>query len=170
MSDTSGVTVRSARVADAGALHRLSVAAIQESAAGHYDQRQRDAWAGRRTEEGHRELVEQTRTLVAVVGEDVAGFLAVALQPVGRLRAGEVDQLFVDPRYGGRGIARRLLAAADEAARSAGLRRLETHASWRAAPAFERCGWTRGDVETVDVQGVELTRVAMHRDLSTGQG
>ncbi|MEV1285032.1 alpha/beta hydrolase, partial [Modestobacter sp. NPDC049651] len=85
------VTVRPARPEDAAALHRVSVAAIQESAAGHYDQRQRDAWAGRRTEEGHRLLVERTRTLVAEVDGGVAGFASVALAPVGQLRAGEVD-------------------------------------------------------------------------------
>ena len=164
------VTVRPARVEDAAVLHRISVAAIHGSAAGHYDQQQRDAWAGRRSEEGHRRLVEETRTLVAMVGDSVAGFVSVALQPTGQLRAGEVDQLFVDPGHGGRGIARRLLAAVDEVARAAGLPQPEAHASWRAAAVFERSGDARGEVETVDVQGVTLTRVAMHRDLGRGQG
>ena len=105
-----------------------------------------------------------------MVGDSVAGFVSVALEPGGPLRAGEVEQPLVDPRHGGRGIGRRLLATVDDVARAAGLRELTTHASWRAAPVFERCGWTRGEGETVVVAGVSLTRLAMSRDLGRPDG
>jgi putative acetyltransferase len=159
------VVVRPAREGDADALYRLGLAAIEHSAAGHYDQRQRAAWAGRRTAAGHARMIRETTTLVAVVGGDPAGFASVALRAVGGLRPGEVDQLFVDPRHGGRGIARSLLDAVAEAAASAGLTELVTHASWRAVPVFEALGYRRVEVETVELDGVSLTRALMRRTI-----
>lgn len=159
------VWVRRASEEDAEALHRLALAAIEQSAAGHYDDVQRNAWAGRRTAEGHARLIRDTTTFVAVVGLEPAGFACVALQPVGELQAGEVDQLFVHPRYGGRGIARRLLTGVEQAAAAAGLTELVTHASWRAVPVFEALGYRRVEVETVQMDGVTLTRTLMQRTI-----
>ena len=159
------VLVRPAREDDADALYRLSLAAIEHSAAGHYDERQRTAWAGRRTTEGHAWMIRETTTLVAVVGGEPAGFASVAVRAVGGLRAGEVDQLFVDPGHGGRGVARALLDAVAEAAAAAGLTELETHASWRAVPVFEALGYRRVEVESVELDGVTLTRALMRRTI-----
>jgi putative acetyltransferase len=155
------VTVRRAVDADATALHELSLRAIRSSAAAHYGERQLDAWTARRTVEGHRWMVQRTVVLVAVDAGTVLGFAAVALEPVGELRAGEVDQLFVAPEAGGRGVARALLTAVAATARAAGLTELVTHASWRAVPVFERLGYQRVEVETVRLDGVPLTRVLL---------
>jgi putative acetyltransferase len=159
------IRVRQAGVRDAAALYELSLRAIRDSAATHYDAAQLDAWAGRRSVEGHAWMTRNTVVLVAELGDEVAGFCSVALEPVGQLQAGEVDQLFVAPQCGGRGVARVLLTAVAERARAAGLTRLSTHASWRALPAFERMGYRRVEVETVDIDGVELTRVLMDKQL-----
>ena len=155
------MTVRRAGEDDAAALLALSLAAIRMSAAEHYEERQLDAWAARRTLEGHRRMVADTAVFVAGVGHEVAGFASIALQPVGSLAAGEVDQLFVHPAFGGRGVARALLVAVASAARDEGLTELVTHASWRAAPVFERLGYDRVEVETVQLDGVPITRVLM---------
>ena len=159
--------VRPAREEDAEALHTLSSAAIARSAAGHYDQRQRAAWAGRRTQEGHRWMIRETTTFVAVAGEEFAGFASVALHPVGELQAGEVDQLFVAPRLGGRGVARLLLDAVTAAAAEAGLRELPTHAAWRAVPTVEALGYCRCQTGKVQLGGVELTRAVVRRAIPT---
>jgi putative acetyltransferase len=159
------MVVRRAREADAAAMCRLSVEAITRSAAGSYDQRQRAAWAARRTPERHRWMVRETTAFVALVGEEIAGFATVALHPVAALQAGEVDQLFVSPGHGGRGVAVLLLDAVAAAAAAAGLPELVTHASWRAVPVFERAGYRRIAVEAVDVDGVTLTRALMRRPL-----
>ncbi|MGY1604562.1 GNAT family N-acetyltransferase [Geodermatophilus sp. SYSU D00815] len=155
------MAVRRAGDDDAAALHDLSLRAIHGSAAGHYDGAQLAAWAGTRSVEGHLWMVRNTAVLAAEVDGELAGFCSVALGPVGRLQAGEVDQLFVDPAHGGRGVARSLLGAVASLARQAGLGELLTHASWRAAPVFERSGYRRDEVETVDLAGVTLTRVRM---------
>jgi putative acetyltransferase len=162
------VLVRRATVEDAAAMCAVSLAAIQHSAAAHYSPDQLTAWSGRRSVEGHRRMVEETTAFVAVVGGELAGFATVAPASVGALQAGEVDQLFVAPAYGGRGVARGLLAAVEELAREAGLKELVTHASWRAAPVFERSGYRRVEEEAVDLDGVRITRVRMRRSLDEG--
>ena len=62
-------------------------------------------------------------------------------------------------------VARLLLTAVADRARAAGLTQLSTHASWRAVPAFERMGYRRVEVETVDLDGVKLTRASMRARL-----
>jgi putative acetyltransferase len=162
------LAVRRARDDDAAALLELSLAAISHSAAEHYEERQLTAWAARRTLAGHRWLIGQTLTFVALAGPTVAGFASVALEPAGGLQAGEVDQLFVSPRHGGRGVARLLLDAVAAAGAEAGLEELVTHASWRAVPVFERLGYRRVEVEHLRLGDVELTRVLMRKVLGAG--
>nr|WP_239523130.1 GNAT family N-acetyltransferase [Geodermatophilus normandii] len=147
----------------------LSRAAIEVSAAGHHGDAQRRAWAARRTVEAHRRHVEVTAVVVAEVDGAVAGFASLALDAVDGLVAGEVDQLFVHPSAGGRGVARALLATVEERARGAGLTSLVTHASGRAAPVFERAGFRQVGTESVTVDGEVLTRVRMERVLAGGQ-
>jgi putative acetyltransferase len=156
---------RPARPDEAQALHDLSVAAIRRSAAGYYTAAQLEAWVSRRSVEGHRWLIENALTVVGLVAGRPAGFVTVALEAVGDLEPGEVDQLFVHPDHAGRGVARLLLAQADSAARAAGLRELVTHASHRARPVFEADGWRRRETETVTVGAQELTRTRMTRAL-----
>lgn len=150
------VTVRPAHPDDAETIHELSVRAIRGSAAGHYTPAELDAWVATRSPARHRALIEHTRTLVAMCDGTPAGFVSVADEPWGTLERGEVDQLFVDPAFGGRGVARALLTAVDDVA-------TVTHASWRAAPVFERHGYVREDVESVRLDGQILTRVRMRR-------
>ena len=112
-------------------------------------------------------MIADTAAFVAVVEDRLVGFATVALAPVGALVRGEVDQLFVDPSYGGRGVARALLTAVATAAEQAGLAELVTHASWRAAPVFERLGYRREEVETVDLDGIPISRVRMRCPTTT---
>lgn len=158
-------TVRPAAPGDAAQLHEVSQEAILRSAAGHYEPGPLQAWAGRRSVAGHERMVERTTVYVAEDAGRIAGFVAVALEPGHGLVAGEVDQLFVRPEAGGRGIARLLLTEAERAARAAGLTELGTHASWRAVPVFERHGFTRLETETVRVGDHELTRARMRKPL-----
>ncbi|MFW3170812.1 GNAT family N-acetyltransferase [Geodermatophilus sp. CPCC 206100] len=159
------LVVRAGRAADAAALAALSRAAIEQSAAGHYSPTQLAAWAARRSEEAHARYLATTTVLVAELDGAVAGFASVALTAVGGLVPGEVDQLFVAPSAAGRGVARALLTAVESAARAAGLASLTTHASWRAAPVFERMGYLQVAVETVAVDGETLTRARMEKPL-----
>jgi putative acetyltransferase len=165
VSDWPTLQVRPATSTDAPALCDLSVQAIVRSAAGYYTGTQLAAWAARRAVETHRELIARTAVFVATADDELLGFAAVALQPTETLVAGEVDQLYVAPAAGGKGVARRLLTAVEQAARDAGLAQLDTHASWRAVPVFERLGYRQVKLEQVDVDGQVLSRMLMRRDL-----
>lgn len=163
------VRVRDARLEDAEALCLLSIRAITQSAARHYSPDQVAAWAGRRTVEGHRRMVQSTHMLVAVLGdEEIVGFSSLALEPLDGLVPGEIDQLFVDPDHGGRGIASSLLQALHMVAENSQLSELVTHASWRAVPVFEAAGFQRVEVESVSLDGQVLTRVRMRRVVEAG--
>ncbi len=157
--------VRQAVPDDARAICDLSRQAILVSAAEHYTPLQLRAWAARRTLAAHRQMIRSTTAFVAVEDGTILGFATVALTPRGALDRGEVDQLFVHPAHAGRGVAGALLARLEKAAREAGVERLLTHASWRAAPVFERSGYQPDEVETVVVNGQELTRIRMHKRL-----
>ena len=160
------MTVRAAVVGDAAELHALSSAAILQSAAEHYTEEQLQAWAGRRSVEGHERMIERTTAFVAVNEDRIAGFATVALDGAHGLVPGEIDQLFVHPDLGGRGVARLLLSTVETAAREAGLTELVTHASWRAVPVFQRHGFTPLQVETVSAGNQELTRAFMRKPLT----
>lgn len=161
------VTVRSAVVGDAAELHALSEEAILRSGASHYTESQLRAWAGRRSVEGHVRMIKRTAAFVAAEEGRAVGFATVALAPGGGLLAGEVDQIFVRPDSGGRGVAGLLLSAVERAARDAGLADLVTHASWRAVPVFERHGFVQVEVETVRIGDQHLTRALMRKPLVT---
>lgn len=158
--------IRLATAADAPQLLELSREAIRRSAADHYSRPQLEAWASRRSLEQHRRLIAETATFVAVEGAGVAGFVSVALEATDELVPGEVDQLFVHPDYGGRGIARALLQAAESAVGEAAISELTTHASWRAVPVFERLGYAQTTVEKVQLGDQALTRANMRKRLT----
>src|SRR4051812_47759244 len=75
-------------------------------------QPQLEAWAGCQRVESHRSMTQDTFTRIAVTREEV-----VALEPVGSLVAGKVDRLFANPRRGGGGVTRQLLAVLEDVAR-----------------------------------------------------
>ncbi|WP_181428599.1 GNAT family N-acetyltransferase [Modestobacter versicolor] len=133
-------------------------------AATHYSPAQVEAWASTRTVSRHRRMIRETTVLVADDAADrVGGFASIALAATGQLERGEVDQLFVAPEHGGRGVARLLLDAIELAAARAGVSDLLTHASWRAVPVFERRGFRHVEVETVHIGDQVLTRALMRR-------
>lgn len=156
-------TIRPAVVGDAADLYAVSAAAILGSAA--YTAAQSRAWLGRRSVAGHVAMIERTTAFVATDDGRPVGFATVALVPGHGLVAGEVDQLFVHPDAGGRGVARRLLSTVEAAARAAGLTELVTHASKRAQPVFRRYGYELVEVETVTIGEQELTRALMRKPL-----
>jgi GNAT superfamily N-acetyltransferase len=86
------------------------------------------------------------RTRMAVAGpkEDgvALGFATVIPGPDGEL---ELEDLFVDPPWQRRGLARRLIADAVESGRAAGRRRLSVTANPHAADFYSAVGFREGD-------------------------
>lgn len=89
-------------------------------------------------EDYRRAMHEDGRAWVAFVGEEMAGFSCV------RTVQGDIWALFMDERYEGRGIGRRLLDEATEWAFGEGLPRirLTTGTDTRAERLYRVWGWT----------------------------
>jgi putative acetyltransferase len=110
-------------------------------------------------------MIRETHVIVAEADAGIAGFASVALHPTGSLVAGEVDQLFVHPTYTNLGVASLLLEAIETEARQAGLDRLVTHASLRAAALFVQTGYRPQEEETVQIDDQWLARFLMRKEL-----
>jgi putative acetyltransferase len=122
---------------DAEATFGVFQAAVRQTAAQVYDARQVDAWAGPpdRDLTGWDARRREATTFVAEREDGVVGFCD--------LRDGDlVDMLFVHPRAGGQGVARRLVTAVKDEAGARGLTVLRTFASRSAEPVFARLGFT----------------------------
>lgn len=125
--------VRGAVPADAAAVRGVIERAIRVSAAGVYPADAVEAWASGRTVAAVRRMIEGTDGFVAVANEAIVGWANLA--------GDEVDQLYVDPDAGGRGVARGLYEAVEHRARDNGVGDLTAVASLRAEPAFRRFGF-----------------------------
>jgi ribosomal protein S18 acetylase RimI-like enzyme len=94
---------------------------------------------------------------------DLVGFAAV------HAPEGELFLLFVDPRHAGRGVGRKLLAAAHQALGAAGCRKvfLYTHEqNQRALAVYEAAGYQRdGSVRESDFRGVHLREPRLVKSL-----
>lgn len=105
-------------------------------------------------------MIRETFLLVAEVNGRIAGFANVEVE------SGLVDQLFVDPTAGGRGIATRLLTALEDHATTKGLTCLFSHASKRAIAVFEHCGYDRMEAEQVAIDSEVLERYLVRKSLA----
>jgi putative acetyltransferase len=127
-----------------------------------YDARQIEAWAGPADVDltGWDDRRRRATTLVVQAADGtVVGFADL-------LPDGLVDMLFVHPRAGGQGVARRLVTTLKDEARARGLTSLHTFASRSARPAFERFGFAVV-AERLDnaVDGVVVPNYGMRCDL-----
>jgi putative acetyltransferase len=160
MNPRGEVVLRRGTVADAPAIYALSLDALRTSAAEHYTSEQLEAWASLRTLAGHERMLQSTYLLLAEVDGVLSGFANLVVDN------GLVDHLFVAPSAGGQGLGRRLLGALEEHARALGLPCLESHASKRAITVFERCGYERLELETVEIDGLTLERFLVRKSLA----
>jgi putative acetyltransferase len=76
---------------------------------------------------------------------------------------GHLDRLYSHPEHTRRGLAGRLLAAAEEDARALGLARLFTEASILARPSFERAGYVVTHRRDFEIDGVPIHNYAMEK-------
>lgn len=130
--------IRAFRPEDAAALSRITLAAIRALGPRHYTNEQSSAWAARHP--GADRFIARHRIghLIWVACDAADAPLAYALlEPAD----GHLDMLYCHPDHAGKGLASRLLAAAEAEARRLGLSRLYTEASEGARPVFARAGY-----------------------------
>ena len=137
MGGEAALSIRPYRTGDAEALAALTEAAIRVTGAHAYSPEQVEAWAAPHPvpERFAARAAAGERFFIAVDAGDRP--LAYALLVPG----GHLDMLYCHPDHTGRGLGLAVLAAAEDAARAAGLERLFTEASELARPVFERAGY-----------------------------
>ncbi|WP_182113311.1 MULTISPECIES: GNAT family N-acetyltransferase [unclassified Actinotalea] len=154
--------VRRATTDDVPAILLVRERAIRVSAAEVYDAATVDAWASGGSSERLRHLVAQALGVVATVDGEVVGWAC--------LEGEEVQQLYVHPEHGGRGVARAMYEALERAAVDSGTVRLRTTASLRSAPAFDRFGFTERSRGPEPFPGGPVEVVRMGKELRDGPG
>jgi len=139
MSTTAPVTMRPARPDDAEAVATIWREGWRDGHLGHVP----DALVAARTPEsfGERAVERVSDTVVAIVGDEVAGFVMVM--------GSEVEQVYVSRRHRGTGVASALLDEAEHLVAANG-----HEWAWLAVAAgnararrfYERGGWTDGGI------------------------
>lgn len=143
---TTVITIRPYAATDVAALTGLFRASVRDIASRDYTASQIREWAPDHIDERRfGQKCESRPTWVAEVDGRIAGFSD--LEP-----DGHVDMLYVHPDFQRRGVARALLEHVEEAARTAGLRRLYTEASITARAVFEAIGFRTIVPQTVTVR------------------
>lgn len=101
----------------------------------------------------NKRLASQFISLAEVDGR-MAGFMSLTPD-------GYVDFAYIRREFQGTGLFRRLLTQIEVKAKQKKLRRLTTHASLMARPAFAAMGFQVTEPETVEIGGVSFDRFAM---------
>jgi putative acetyltransferase len=148
--------VRRATSEDAEAICALHKASIRALCAAVYSARQIEAWIARRTPDSYREALAAETIFVAERGGRVVGFSSI--------KDAMLLGLYVDPALG-RGTGPRLLRAAEEHARTEGIRVLRLQATLNAAPFYQRHGFQADGRVVISRGEAELDVVEMSKDL-----
>ena len=153
---SSGVLrVVRATVDDSRAIAVLKASAIRVSAAGYYRASALEAWASSVSVAAIEQAVATTIAYVAVTDVGIVGY--------SNLMGEEVDQLYVHPDYGGRGVARLLYEHVEAAAVERRIERLTATASLRSAPVFLRFGFEEDERIERLYQGVPFEVVLVSK-------
>ncbi len=156
----NGIRVRDYTEADAAPTLQVFRDAVTVTASQRYTAEQITAWAGPPEDDlpGWHAARTSRATIVAVVGDQVAGFSDV--DPTGY-----IDMLFVSPEFGRRGVASRLLDEIESRARASGLGSLTVSASLLLRPLLERRGFVVETQLSPEINSVTLISFAMRKDL-----
>lgn len=152
--------VRAYASADAAPTLDVFLNAVQVTAAGDYSPEQIAAWA----RPGNRNIGEwnqrrtASETIVAVVGDQIAGFSDLDAD-------GLIDMMFVAPAWGRRGVASALMEENLARAEQRGIKRLHADVSITARTFFERSGFVAVREQHPVVDGVLMTNFRMERVL-----
>lgn len=145
--------------ADAEALAEVIRSAIEVIGPHAYSPEQVAAWSARHPgAERFRERVAEGATIILASQRHCEPVAYVLVETDGHL-----DHLYCHPDHTRRGLAGRLLEAAEAHAQASGITRLYTEASELARPAFERAGYTVSHRRDFDLDGVPIHNYAMEK-------
>lgn len=152
-------SLRPARPEDLAPIARLFRDTVRLVNRRDYTPRQIAVWSQRwQTLEHRQDFLQQLHTLVAVQDGALVGY--------GNITAGGfLDHLYVRHDFQGRGCATALCDALEAFAAGQGAAKVTVLASITARPFLEHRGYRVLAAQTVELDGVELTRFEMEKDL-----
>lgn len=154
------LVVREYRDADLAEVVGVFTRAIHVLAVGHYDARQRAAWAPAAPDlPAWRSRLASQSVLVADSDGVIAGFLAYTTD-------GHIDLLYCAPEFARHGVASALYERAQSVLDAAGAAAAYTEASLVARPFFEARGFGVEAEQYVERGGVGFVRFAMRKPLT----
>lgn len=151
------VTLIPASTADIPALWALRTRALQSQCASHYESATLQAWAAAPAPASYAGLLAQGGGIKALVDGSLAGYAILDLP------GNEIDAVFVDPQFGGRGVGKALLQALEKLAQCP--QSLHLYASLNAVPFYEAAGYRQNKkTQYQHPAGILLDCVWMTRD------
>lgn len=133
--------LRPFRGEDAGALAELFLCAIREIAAHSYSSEQIEAWAAQHPQAEAFSARSAAGDHIQVAVDHDNRPVAYALLEQPRKGIAHLDMLYCHPDHTRMGLANRLLAHSEAAAKAMGAATMITEASETARPVFERAGY-----------------------------
>jgi len=147
--------IRAARVSDASDLHELHARAVDAFCRGHYSDDQVQVLLIGRTAEGYLPAIERDEMFVMESDGCMVGF--------GHATQGEVEALFVDPGWAGRGIGGALLEHALQLAVRGHEGPIQLKSTLNAVGFYEAHGFVEVGATELDKHGMALPFVLMER-------
>jgi GNAT superfamily N-acetyltransferase len=156
------ITIRKAVAGDAQAVFDVRVEAIRTQCRGFYSDAALSSWTSGSVSERFIKNVDQCMHLAVVDGE-IAGTGMIDLE------SGQIDAIFVHPRYTKRGIGRAMVFYLESLAGAAGIDQLNLESTTNAASFYRSLGFA-GDEKSVHVssKGIELECIPMTKDIVAG--
>lgn len=155
------VTIRAYEPADAAGVADVFYRSVRQVALSDYTADQVEAWAPGPVDPERERLRSGDGRLVLVAVDRRGHVVAfIDLEP-----DGHIDRLFCAPEAAGRGIASRLYAAIEAAARARHIGRLYTEASELARRFFERQGFAVLERKDLVLRGVPIHNYRMAKSL-----
>ncbi len=160
----NAVSLRPFLPADVNQCAEIFRAAIQVSASDDYSDDQLDAWAASANDaEAFGAKLGSALTLVALIDGERVGFASLR-------NKNELDMLYVDPRFGRRGVGSALIDALTRLAAARGAELVTSEASDTARPLFERHGFAAQRRNLVQIDDQWLANTTMTKRLASPRG
>ena len=160
-SRPEALVLRPYRAEDCPALISLFQDTVRHVCAIDYTPPQLTAWSGNPLEDVWDASFRSHYTLVAMLGEEIAGFADLA-PGTDSSPGGYLDRLYVHKDHQRKGIAAALCDALEAAAKPG---RIYTHASLTARPFFLARGYQEVHRQTVERLGVKMDNFVMEKHL-----
>jgi putative acetyltransferase len=156
----SAVSLRPYLPADARQCAEIFRASIEASACDDYGDDQRAAWAAKADDAAaFAARLASALTLVALINGEPVGFASLRGES-------DLDMLYVDPRFGRRGVGAALIDALTRLAAARGADHLTSEASDAARALFERQGFVAQRRNLVQVDDQWLANTTMTKRLA----